>query len=105
LGGSKTLRGFVSNRFSAANSWLVNFEARHRFQSFSLLNQRFEIIAVPFIDAGSIFYSIDDFHTNKIKICYGTGTGFIWNQATVLRIDLGFSKEGTGFYVEFNHIF
>jgi hypothetical protein len=28
-----------------------------------------------------------------------------WNEATIIMVDYGFSSEGSGLYVNFNHIF
>lgn len=108
LGGYRSMRGFVDNRFVGKVITLVNFEIRERMFTLSGGGQIFNFILVPFIDFGRVFDRPRDTSLRDWKMSYGAGLRIAWNQATIIMIDYGMSSESTGLeglYINFNHIF
>jgi len=87
LGGGSTLRGFSSFRFSDSNSLLLQAEWR-------IMANRFFDSAV-FYDAGKVAARRSDLDLKDLKSDYGFGVRFHAPMATVLRVDVARSNEGT----------
>ena len=104
LGGLRTLRGYMQDRFVAPVKAFGNLEARWHATTLGTASQRFDIMLVPFVDAGTVANSPQEPLSN-IKHSMGLGTRIVWNQATVIMIDYGKSAEDTGLYINFNNIF
>ncbi len=106
LGGRTTLRGFKQDRYVGRVSTLASFEVRWTFAEIKpLRRQHFAFMLVPFIDAGRVFDSIDDFELARFRTGQGAGLRIAWNQATVIIADFGVGREGAGLYINFNHPF
>ena len=106
LGGRQTLRGYKANRFVGNVYALGNVEARWKFFSFSFFLGDFDVMLVPFVDAGRIFDEVERTSLKDWKINYGVGLRFAWNQATIILLpDFAVSSEDTNLYINFNHIF
>ncbi|HMF59613.1 MAG TPA: BamA/TamA family outer membrane protein [Vicinamibacterales bacterium] len=87
LGGGSTLRGYSSWRFRDRNSVLLQAEWR-------IMVNRFFDTAV-FSDAGQVAAHKSDFDLDRFKTDYGFGVRFHTPFATVLRVDVARSREGT----------
>jgi outer membrane protein assembly factor BamA len=87
LGGGSSLRGFSSFRFSDRNSLLLQAEWR------IMANRFFE--SALFYDAGKVAARTSDLDLNHMKSDYGFGVRFHGPLATVLRVDVARSNEGT----------
>jgi hypothetical protein len=87
LGGGSTLRGFSSFRFRDRHSLLLQAEWR-------VIGNRFFETSV-FYDAGKVAARTSDLDFNHLKSDYGFGVRFHAPAATVLRIDVARSNEGT----------
>jgi len=87
LGGGSTLRAFSSFRFSDSNSLLLQAEWR-------IMANRFFDSAV-FYDAGKVAARRSDLDLKDLKSDYGFGVRFHAPMATVLRVDVARSNEGT----------
>jgi hypothetical protein len=87
LGGGSTLRGFSTFRFSDRHSLLLQAEWR------IIANRFFE--SAVFYDAGKVAARTSDLDLNHLKSDYGFGVRFHAPLATVLRIDVARSNEGT----------
>ena len=105
LGGLRTLRGYDQDRFVGPIIVLTNYELRWTFTRFRLLKQSFGLMAVPFLDMGRVFDNVQQTSFGDWKRAQGLGFRIAWNEATILMADYGFSSEGTGLYLNFNHIF
>jgi outer membrane protein assembly factor BamA len=105
LGGLRTLRGFDQNRFVGPVIALTNYEVRWTFTHVHLWKQDFGLIAVPFLDIGRVFDRVSQTTLRGWKRTQGAGFRVAWNEATVVAADFGVSEEGTGLYLNFNHIF
>jgi hypothetical protein len=87
LGGGSSLRGFSSFRFSDRQSLLLQAEWR------IIANRFFE--SAVFYDAGKVAARTSDLDLKHLKTDYGFGVRFHAPGATVLRIDVARSSEGT----------
>jgi hypothetical protein len=87
LGGGGNLRGFMSHRFSDRDSLLLQAEWR-------IMANRFFDSAV-FYDAGKVVARTSDLDLDHLKHDYGFGVRFHAPNATVLRVDVARSPEGT----------
>lgn len=105
LGGARSLRGFREYRFTGPLTALVNLELRARLLNFNVLNQQIGIGLVPFFDIGRVWDRLSDFNFQDYRYNFGVGGRIAWNQATILRFDVGISSESTQFFFGFAHIF
>jgi Omp85 superfamily domain len=105
LGGLRTLRGYKQDRFVGPVMTLINAELRWTFLRFQGLSQRFGVIAVPFVDLGSVYDRVGDLALGGWKRDQGLALRAAWNLATIIAVEYAFSDEDSGFYVNFNHIF
>jgi Omp85 superfamily domain len=87
LGGGSNLRGFSSFRFTDRHSLLLQAEWR------IMANRFFE--SAVFYDAGKVAARTSDLDLNHLKSDYGFGVRFHAPLATVLRVDVARSNEGT----------
>ena len=106
LGGLRTLRGFKQNRFIGRVVALANLEIRWTFVELNVTRrQHFALMAVPFLDVGRVFDSLDDIELRRFRNGQGLGLRIAWNQATIIVADYAISREGTSLYINFNHPF
>jgi hypothetical protein len=87
LGGGSSLRGFSSERFTDRDSLLLQAEWR------IIANRFFE--SAVFFDTGKVAARTSDLDLNHLKNDYGFGVRFHAPLATVLRVDVARSTEGT----------
>nr|MBC8357895.1 BamA/TamA family outer membrane protein [Candidatus Aminicenantes bacterium] len=96
IGGNRTLRGFSQDRFLGKTSAVFNAELR-----FPLYWRLGGVIG---FDAGKVWDS-----PNKIDLCrWATNPTVglrLYMDTFVIRADIGFGKDTTGFYFNFGHIF
>jgi hypothetical protein len=97
LGGSDDLRGFRPYRFYDDNHIVVN--AEYRWESFTGLD------VALFFDAGKVVPKRSQINFHDLEASAGFGFRFNVRNAVFLRIDVGFSHEGTMIWLKFNNIF
>ena len=99
LGGGNTLtalRGFPLNRFLDKGKFLVN--AEYRFPLFWRLGGN------VFADAGTVWPLLRQVDLGELAADAGLGLRFTMPDF-VVRIDVAWSREGTGIYFNFGHLF
>jgi outer membrane protein assembly factor BamA len=99
LGGGaemNAMRGYSLNRFLDKGKFLANIE------------YRFPIVwrfgGNLFVDTGTVWPSLSKVDFGKLAFDYGFGLR-LYLKDFCARVDLGFSKETTGLYFNFGHIF
>jgi hypothetical protein len=97
LGGGSNLRGYSSWRFRDSNSVLLQGEWR-------IMANRFFDSAV-FYDAGQVAAHKADLDLHRLQTDYGFGVRFHTPFATVLRIDIARSREGTSLVFSTSPVF
>ncbi len=105
LGGWSTLRGYLANRFVGKVEMHGTLELRWTALEVNALKQNLRIMFVPFVDAGRVFDKIARFSVNNWKGDAGIGLRLIWNLATIISFDVGFSNESTLFYLQLGQQF
>ncbi len=97
LGGSDDLRGFRNFRFSDRD--MVMFNGEYRWEIFAGLD------GALFVDAGKVFSRRGQLNFANLQKSYGFGLRGNARNATFLRVDVGFSREGFQVWVKFNDVF
>jgi len=93
IGGSSTLRGFALDRFYGKNLMRLSLDYRYR------LHPNFE--ASIFHDAGQIFDRAGELAWFNWHRNYGMSFRLHSNYRTILRLEYGFSREGSMFHLSF----
>ena len=98
LGGSRVLRGFVTDRFRDRHA--VALQAEYGWDVMPFVN------AVAFVEGGTVASTWHDLTVNNLRTDYGLGFRFGSARHVALRTDLAFgSGEGTRLTMRFNHAF
>ena len=105
LGGGRSLRGYLSNRFLARNVIFMNAELRVRLLETEFLNQQFDFGLAPFFDMGTVGNTLSRLNLDRVKYSYGCGLRIAWNQSTIISLDYGISVENNLFYFGIGQIF
>jgi outer membrane protein assembly factor BamA len=96
IGGNNTLRGYTQDRFLDKVSAVGNIELRVP------IYWRFG--GVVGFDAGKVWHELSEVDLGRWATNPVAGLRF-YMQTFVVRADLGFGKETTGFYLNFGHVF
>lgn len=108
LGGSRTLRGFINNRFTDRAAWHASAEYRCWLipRGFSLTERvRVERIGTAiFFEAGSVAPQAGDLF-EKLEYSYGTSLRISLERTALFRIDLGVSDQGTNLSIAYGLTF
>ncbi len=97
IGGPGELRGFRNYRFYDDNVLILN--AEYRWEAFSGLDMAL------FLDAGQVAARREDFALDQMETAAGFGFRFNVRNATILRLDVAFSHEGTRIWFRFGSPF
>ena len=84
---------------------LGNAELRWTFARATVKRQRLAFILAPFVDAGRTFDGLDELTLRGFLPSWGGAFRMSWNLATLATVDYGISREGSGVYVNFGHMF
>jgi outer membrane protein assembly factor BamA len=95
LGGAKTVRGLLKNRFVGRGMLVWNAELRWRFADFGLLGRPFHAVLSAFVDQGRVWSGdvrpselLDDLHRG-----FGGGVRVGMGENFVVALDVGTSEE------------
>ena len=120
LGGGDDMRGYFLDRFRGKAKVIAGGEYRLKIFDFNFFDiWNVKIDGVGFGDAGRVFLSSDDMASefgidetqlpalkDKMRFSYGGGVRFALGEATIARVDVGFSDEQKGLvYLVFGHTF
>jgi outer membrane protein assembly factor BamA len=106
LGGVWTLRGYNQDRFVGPIAAMTNVEIRWTFLNLpEFLSQNFSLALVPFLDMGRVFDTVQTLTFAGWKRGEGGSLRILWNKASIIRADVGFSDEGWDLYLDFGHQF
>lgn len=99
LGGDRLMRGYYEGRYR--DKQYLAAQAEYRAPLF------WRIGAVAFAGLGDVAPSLDAFKTGELKPSYGLGLRFLVNKAerVNIRLDYGWGKETSGFYLEITEAF
>lgn len=108
-GGGRSLRGLKLMRLHGRHKALVNLELRPELRAFTLVGQPSRVGLTFFVDTGRVWADLRHdplldgdvgFHTAA-----GGGLWVHWGDSFLLRFDVGTSAEGTGAYLDVDHMF
>jgi len=96
VGGNSTLRGSPQDRYLDRVAAVANAELR--FPLYKRLG------GVAALDAGRVFHALSEFGLTRWAVNPTAGLRLIM-ETFVVRLDVGFGKETTGFYLNFGQVF
>lgn len=99
LGGEDTLRGFGRNRFTDANSVVLNVEERVRLFALELFGTRSEWEVAPFVEVGKVYDRARDLDFGDLAWSAGLGFRGLVRPTVVGRIDIGVGPDGIATFV------
>ena len=109
LGGSRTLRGYINNRWTDEAAWHAGAEYRLWFipRGFSVTETvRVERIGTAFFyEVGSVASTWTGLFDDKPKYSYGTSLRISLERTALFRFDIGFSDEDSNFSIAYGLTF
>ncbi len=109
MGGTRTNRGFVQERFLGRGYTLAQVDVRYTVGDIVVWGERFGFQPFAFVDFGNVYDSFGDIFAEprfgEYRPSYGGGFMIPWNLATVLHVFAGISSEGMTFSMDFDHAF
>lgn len=97
LGGSSTLRGYETSRFTDRHA--MAFSIEHRF----LLTPKLQLVG--FADAGQVAPRLGAFDLSTLHTSFGAGVRYNIKNKAVARFDVARGQEGTRFIIGFSPSF
>lgn len=109
LGGIRSARGFVEERFLGRGYTLAQVDLRYFVGDVEFGGQLFGLQPFAFFDAGNVYDTFGDMFVSprfaSYKPSYGGGIMIPWNLATLIHVFTGFSPEGMSMSISFEHAF
>ncbi len=109
LGGIRTARGYLQERFIANGISLLQAEMRYTIGDTLIFGQRFGLQPFAFADVGNVYDTLGDMFTKPrlgdAKLSYGGGLVIPWNLSTLIHVFMGYSDEGSSMSINFMHAF
>lgn len=109
LGGERTLRGYIQNRFT--DDVAIHGSIEYRFVIGSRGLRITDTIRIErfmlglFYDFGTVADELDNLLDARYLDSYGVGLRLGFHREAVFRVDLGFSEEDTNLTIAFGHPF
>lgn len=105
LGGRNTLRGFPDARFAGPVMMLANIELRYTFARWQIKKHILKFKIVPFIEFGRSYDLPEQTTLKNLNVAGGFSFATSWNLASIIALDVGFSRENIAAYFSYGHIF
>lgn len=109
LGGSRSLRGYIQNRFTdrAAAHFSMEYRVNLIERGFAFTDTiRIERIGLAFFyDAGTVASDIDTLDDGRFLDSYGVGLRLAFSREAVFRVDVGYGDEGSNLTIAFGNAF
>ena len=93
LGGAKSVRGLLLNRFVGPAKLFGNLELRWRLFDFSLMKQNMYFAWSGFYDFGRVWKENQTLTPENIHYGYGSGLHIGWNENFIISLDFARSME------------
>ena len=108
LGGAKTVRGVLKNRFAGRGMLVWNAELRWRAADFLLLGRSFHVVLSAFLDQGRVWdgdVQFDELVTDLHR-GFGGGVRFGMGENFIVALDMGRSEEaGMPMYIGLGYLY
>lgn len=109
LGGSRTLRGYIQNRFTdrAASHFSAEYRINliERGVAFTDTIRIERIGFALFYDGGTVAADFDKLDNARYLDSYGFGLRFAFSREAVFRVDVGYGNEGSNLTIAFGNAF
>ncbi|MFK7743026.1 MAG: BamA/TamA family outer membrane protein [Planctomycetota bacterium] len=109
LGGERTLRGYIQNRFTdrAAAHFSAEYRVNLFVRGYAFTDTiRIERVGLAvFYDLGTVASDFDRLDDARLLSSYGVGMRFGFSREAVFRVDLGFGDEGSNLTIAFGNSF
>jgi outer membrane protein assembly factor BamA len=106
IGGSKSARGLLKNRYMGPVEAFGNIEARRRIVDFRMMGQDLFLALAAFFDFGSAWNSLDKVSLDTLHAGRGGGIHLGWDESFIISIDAGTGEDvGLGLYIGIGYLF
>ena len=106
LGGAKSVRGLLKNRFLGPVKLFGNLEIRRRLINFRYMAQDFYLALSAFYDYGRVWRNGESFTLKGFHAGQGAGLHIGWNENFIIAVDAGRSEEvNLAVYMGFGYLF
>lgn len=109
LGGSRTLRSYIQNRFTDRSAVHLSLEYRvnliERGYAFTDTIRIERIGLALFYDLGTVASDVDRLADGRWHDSYGFGLRAAFSREAVFRVDIGYGDEGSNFTIAFGNTF
>ncbi len=105
LGGSDSLRGFDTQRFTDDVRYFSNLEARYMMHSMWLFGQYLEWYGAGYVDFGRVWPDLGDVGLSGMHASVGGGLRLSWDRDFVVRMGVGHSGEQTDVFFDLGNVF
>ena len=106
LGGSKSLRGHLLNRFTGPMKLFGNLELRWRIRTLTLFQQNLFAALSGFVDYGRVWRDGEAFSLSGLHTGQGVGFHMGWNETFIVTANFARSDEvSLAFYLSFGYLF
>lgn len=105
LGGSDSLRGFDTQRFTDNVRFFANGEVRYLMHSMWVFGQFLEWYGVGYIDAGRVWPDLAEVGPGGMHVSAGGGMRLSWDRDFVIRCGAGYSSEQMDVFIDLGNSF
>ncbi|NIR00719.1 MAG: BamA/TamA family outer membrane protein [Gemmatimonadales bacterium] len=106
LGGDKSIRGVLRNRYLGASRFLANLELRWRGRPFGFLGQRWRLGTLAFVDTGRVWGDTDAAADQGLHWGGGGGLRVTWGETFIIAMDVAHGSEaGLQTYIGLGQLF
>ena len=105
LGGSDSLRGFDTQRFTDDVRFLSNVELRYQLYDIWFYGQYIEWQGMVFFDSGRVWPDLDQIGWSGMHVSSGAGVRMVWDADLVIRMGTGVADEQTDVWLSLGHNF
>ena len=105
LGGSDSLRGFDTQRFTDNVRFFSNGEVRYLMHSMWLFGQFLEWYGVGYVDAGRVWSDLAEVGPGGMHVSAGGGMRLSWDRDFVIRCGAGYSSEQLDVFIDLGNAF
>ena len=105
LGGSDSLRGFDTQRFTDDVRFLSNIELRYQLYDIWFYGQYIEWQGTVFLDSGRVWPDLDQIGWSGMHVSGGAGVRMVWDADLVIRMGTGVADEQMDVWLSLGHNF